>query len=47
MKKLAIFFLLLSWLGSRAQDAWTVEAKNFDLKNYFGVTVANGMIGLV
>ncbi len=28
-------------------DAWLIEAKSIDPKNYYGVTVANGMIGLV
>ncbi|MFN8352811.1 MAG: glycoside hydrolase family 65 protein [Spirosomataceae bacterium] len=30
-----------------AQDDWKIQAKNFDPNNYYGVTVANGMIGLV
>ncbi len=30
-----------------AQDAWHVTATNIDPKNYYGVTVANGMIGIV
>jgi hypothetical protein len=30
------------------QDAaWTIEAKAIDPNNYFGVTVANGMVGIV
>jgi protein-glucosylgalactosylhydroxylysine glucosidase len=29
------------------QSAWTIEASNIDPNNYYGVTVANGMIGLV
>ncbi|PZR22267.1 MAG: glycosyl hydrolase family 65, partial [Azospira oryzae] len=29
------------------QDTWTIEAKAIDPKNYYGVTVGNGMIGLV
>jgi trehalose/maltose hydrolase-like predicted phosphorylase len=28
-------------------DPWQIEAKNWDAKNYYGVTVANGMIGIV
>jgi len=32
---------------SQNTDPWVVEAKGIDPKNYFGVTVANGMIGLV
>jgi protein-glucosylgalactosylhydroxylysine glucosidase len=30
-----------------AQDAWKITASNPDSKNYYGVTVANGMIGIV
>lgn len=30
-----------------AIDPWKISASNFDSKNYYGVTVANGMIGLV
>jgi len=29
------------------QEAWQIQAKNFDPNQYYGVTVANGMIGLV
>ena len=53
MKKLALplFFALLSLLTSHpsllAQDAWHVVAKNIDPANYYGVTVANGMVGIV
>jgi trehalose/maltose hydrolase-like predicted phosphorylase len=41
--------LVLVWLPilSRAQDGWVVEASAIDPANYYGVTVANGMIGLV
>jgi protein-glucosylgalactosylhydroxylysine glucosidase len=28
-------------------EVWQIQAKNFDPNQYFGVTVANGMIGLV
>jgi protein-glucosylgalactosylhydroxylysine glucosidase len=30
-----------------SQDAWKITATNFDAKNYYGITVANGMIGIV
>jgi trehalose/maltose hydrolase-like predicted phosphorylase len=30
-----------------ANSGWHIEAKNIDPNNYFGVTLANGMIGLV
>ncbi len=32
---------------SYAQDPWKISASNFDAKNYYGITVANGMIGIV
>ncbi|MFM9911645.1 MAG: glycoside hydrolase family 65 protein [Chitinophagaceae bacterium] len=32
---------------SFAQDPWKISASNFDTKNYYGITVANGMIGIV
>lgn len=38
---------LMLTLEASAQDAWTIEAKNIDPAKYFGVTVANGMVGLV
>src|SRR5258706_11377986 len=48
MKKIIIAFILLfQWEAGQSQDLWIVEAKNIDPKNYFGVTVANGQIGLV
>lgn len=48
-----IFFLLLillSTITTRSQspdDTWTIHADTIDPSNYYGVTVANGMIGLV
>ena len=30
-----------------AQDAWKIKADKIDPSNYYGVTVANGMIGIV
>ncbi len=48
MKKIIIAILFLVQVGTgQAQDPWIIEAKNIDPKNYFGVTVANGQIGLV
>lgn len=32
---------------SIAQDAWKIKADKIDPNNYYGVTVANGMIGIV
>ena len=34
-------------LASGRSDAWHIVADNIDPANYFGITVANGMIGLV
>src|SRR5437899_12635687 len=49
MKRIINLAFLLASLKCFAQtsDEWIIEAKNIDPKNYFGVTVANGMIGLV
>lgn len=33
--------------GIHAQDPWKISAANIDASNYYGVTVANGMIGIV
>ena len=37
----------LSLLLTHAQDAWKITASKIDPGNYYGVTVANGMIGIV
>ena len=34
-------------LNAQSIDPWKLEAKNWDSKNYYGVTVANGMVGIV
>jgi protein-glucosylgalactosylhydroxylysine glucosidase len=48
MKKLWILLFGVLALQSNAQDhAWEIQASAIDPNNYFGVTVANGMIGLV
>lgn len=39
-------FLLLSF-NLRAQDPWIVKADKLDPANYYGITAANGMIGIV
>src|SRR5829696_9431420 len=47
MKRLLpIFFLLLSQFLS-GQDPWKITANKIDPANYYGITVANGMIGIV
>jgi trehalose/maltose hydrolase-like predicted phosphorylase len=48
MKRLLIVsYLLTLILISRAQDQWKIKATKIDPSNYYGVTVANGMIGIV
>jgi trehalose/maltose hydrolase-like predicted phosphorylase len=50
MNKLSAFSVGLSLLCSSvaySQDAWLIKADKIDPANYYGVTVANGMIGIV
>lgn len=50
MKKYCLFFglFLLNAISLSAQnDEWHINATNIDPSNYYGITVANGMIGLV
>lgn len=49
MKKfLLIFVLIIIALSSgKAQDAWVIEANEIDPNNYYGISVSNGMIGVV
>lgn len=49
MKKFSAIFLGLSMLGLtvKAQNEWTIKADKIDPANYYGITVANGMIGIV
>lgn len=44
---LVIFALLQFQLAAQSSPDWIIEAKAIDPNNYYGVTVANGMIGLV
>jgi protein-glucosylgalactosylhydroxylysine glucosidase len=48
-KRTFAYLLLLSSFNVLAQqaDPWKITATNFDPSNYYGVTVANGMIGIV
>jgi trehalose/maltose hydrolase-like predicted phosphorylase len=46
------FFFIMAWLviahsASSQSPEWTIEASAINPNNYFGVTVANGMIGIV
>jgi protein-glucosylgalactosylhydroxylysine glucosidase len=47
MRILLFCFFTFSLLVANAQQDWTIEATQINPDNYFGVTVANGMIGLV
>jgi protein-glucosylgalactosylhydroxylysine glucosidase len=50
MNKLPIIFagiVLFYTTNARAQDPWVIKADKIDPANYYGVTVANGMIGVV
>jgi trehalose/maltose hydrolase-like predicted phosphorylase len=42
-----IAFAILMPFFSPAQDAWKITADKIDPSNYYGITVANGMIGIV
>ena len=49
-KRLIIFSILLCLLFSTtltAQDPWKITANKIDPSNYYGITVANGMLGVV
>src|SRR6187401_1793484 len=48
MKHLScLFFLSFLLYTVSAQDPWKLKASAIDPNNYYGVTVANGMIGIV
>src|ERR1043166_6055021 len=51
MKKTILFFLVsfvfFNNLFSQSADPWEIKADKIDPSNYYGVTVANGMIGIV
>lgn len=50
MKKIFISvftFCFLFFTSSFAQDPWLIKADKIDASNYYGITVANGMIGIV
>src|SRR5690349_8245255 len=48
MKKCIAFILLsLVMQNSFSQDPWLIKADKIDPSNYYGITVANGMIGIV
>jgi trehalose/maltose hydrolase-like predicted phosphorylase len=50
MKKLVLLPILLMVLLATAQtkpDSWKISTSKIDPSNYYGITVANGMIGIV
>ncbi len=50
MKRLLAFYTILCFIFSvniNAQDPWKIAATNINPVNYYGITVANGMIGIV
>src|ERR1700750_3340998 len=48
LKRLLLISLsTLLIIASHAQDPWKISASNIDPSKYYGVTVANGMIGIV
>src|ERR1700750_439285 len=44
---LLFYFIALTASILHAQDPWKIKADRIDPSNYYGVTVANGMIGIV
>src|ERR1041385_6050739 len=48
MKKLLLASYFVSFFYFlHAQDPWVIKATSIDRSNYYGITVANGMIGIV
>lgn len=48
MKRILFFILMLPYVSALyAQDAWKITADHIDPTSYYGVTVANGMLGVV
>ena len=47
MNRLLFILFLFIHVISFAQNPWKIEATKIDPSNYYGVTVANGMIGIV
>lgn len=50
MRTLLLLLLIFMGINTHAQtkpDAWKISASKWDPSNYYGVTVANGMIGIV
>lgn len=48
MKRLSVLFAVLSFVRTaHAQDPWKITAGKINPSEYYGITVANGMIGIV
>ena len=48
MKRATILFLTVCSIHICAQQsAWEIKAENIDPNNYYGITVANGVVGIV
>ncbi len=47
MRLLISFSICLLCLSLSSQDSWNIEANDIDPNNYYGVTVANGVVGIV
>ncbi|NNK89130.1 MAG: glycoside hydrolase family 65 protein [Saprospiraceae bacterium] len=47
MKYLSFLFIICGFISIDAQSTWQVKAENIDPAEYYGVTVANGMVGIV
>lgn len=48
MKKYTFLFAIIFFCSRPfAQDSWKIAAANIDPKNYYGITVANGQLGIV
>lgn len=47
MKQYFILLLIALSATMQAQDAWQINATNINPEQYYGVTVANGMLGIV
>src|SRR5712671_2953923 len=47
MNHFQILLSLLFSITTQSQDPWKITATNIDPAHYYGITVANGMIGIV
>jgi trehalose/maltose hydrolase-like predicted phosphorylase len=47
MKRFVYALFLLSVTSLHGQDGWRIKTDNIDPTGYYGITVANGMIGIV